>query len=202
MRPPPERATAPPPDGRRRPAVRRAIAVARRALAPLGGRRRGDGGQIRRLDGGARNLMADVALDVGQRDGVFLAAEADGVALGAGARGAADAMHVVFGIVRQVEIEHVAHVGNVQAARGDVGGDQHGDVAVVEIAHHLQALGLRHVAGQGLGHEAVGGQGALEHLGDAPGIDEHHGAARVDAPQQPHEQRDLLLGRGEVEHLA
>jgi len=40
--------------------------------------------------------MSDVALDVGQRDGVFLATEADGIALGAGARGAADAMHVVF----------------------------------------------------------------------------------------------------------
>jgi hypothetical protein len=72
-------------------------------------------------------MVADVALDVRQRDGVFLATEADGVAVGAGARGAADAMHVVFGIVRQVEIEHVADIGNVQAARGDVGGDQHRD---------------------------------------------------------------------------
>jgi hypothetical protein len=70
------------------------------ALAPLGGRRCGHHGQIRGFDGGTRYLMADVALDVGQRDGVFLATEADGVALGAGACGTAYAMHVVLRIVR------------------------------------------------------------------------------------------------------
>ena len=86
---------------------------------------------------------------------VFLAAEADGVALGAGARRAADAMHVVRGILRQVEVEHVADVGDVQAARGHVGGDQHGQLAGVEFAHEAQALLLRHVARQRLRLETV-----------------------------------------------
>ena len=40
-----------------------------------------------------------------------------------GATGAANAMHVVFGVVRQVKIDHARHVGNVQAPRSDVGGD-------------------------------------------------------------------------------
>ncbi len=127
--------------------------------------------------------MADVALDVGQRNGVFLAAETDGVAFGAGAGGAADAMHVVFRIIGQIEIEDMADIGNVQAARGHIGGDQHGNVAVVEIAHHFQTFVLRDVAGQGLRHEAIGGQRSFQHLGHALGIHEDHGAARIDAAQ-------------------
>src|SRR6185295_17972077 len=77
------------------------------------------------FDRGHLDLVRDVVLDLGQRHGVFLAAEADRVALRAGARGAADAMHVVGGILRQVVVEHVTHVGDVQAARGDVRADQH-----------------------------------------------------------------------------
>src|ERR1700738_3448644 len=96
----------------------------------------------------------------------------------------------------------MADVGNVQAARRDVGGDQYRDVTVVKVTHHLQALGLRYVARDGLCDESVRGQGPLEHCGDAPGVDEHHGAACVDSPQQAHQQRDLFLGGGEVEHLA
>ncbi len=145
--------------------------------------------------------MSNVTLDIRQRDGVFLAAETDRVALGAGARGAAYAVHVVFRIVRQIEIEHMADVGNVQTARSHVGGDQHCNIAVVKVAHHFQPLGLRYVARQGLRHEAVGGQRPLEHFGDTLGVDEHHGAACVDPAQQPHQQRDLLVGRRKIEHL-
>src|SRR6185503_18476396 len=54
------------------------------------------------------DLVRDVVLDVRQRHRVFLAAEADGVTLGAGARRAANAMHVVGGVLRQVVVEHVA----------------------------------------------------------------------------------------------
>ncbi len=63
-----------------------------------------------------RNPPTDVAFDIGQRLHEVFAAETDRVALGAGTRRAADAMYVVFGILWQVVIEHVADVGNVQAA--------------------------------------------------------------------------------------
>ena len=89
---------------------------ARGALAPRCRRRRGDGGEIGGIDRGARDLMADVALDVGQRYRVFVAAEGNGVALGAGACRASDAVNVILGVVRQIEIEHMAHIRNVQAA--------------------------------------------------------------------------------------
>ena len=105
--------------------------------------------------GGDRNLASDVVLDVRQRLHVVFAAEADRVALGARPRRAADAMHVVFRVLRQVIVEDVADVRDVQAARGDVRADQDGWLAAVEVADHPQGLGLRHIARQGLGVEAV-----------------------------------------------
>src|SRR5882724_573731 len=92
-------------------------------------------------------------------------------------------------------------IGNVQAARCHVGGDQYRDVAVVKVTHHFQARGLRDVSGDGLCDESVCGQGSLEHFGDSPRVHEHHGAARVDPPQQSHQQRDLFFGGGKVQHL-
>src|SRR5690606_13434582 len=74
-----------------------------------------------RLD---RDLLLDVGLDVRQRHRVTLAGEADRVALGAQPRGAADAVHVVLGVERQVVVVDVLHAVDVQAAGGDVGGDQ------------------------------------------------------------------------------
>ncbi len=55
-----------------------------------------------------RNALADIGLDVRQRHRVQIAGEADRVALGAQPRGAADAMHVILGFVRQVVVEDVA----------------------------------------------------------------------------------------------
>ncbi len=44
--------------------------------------------------------MPDVAFDIGERNGVLLAAKTDGIAFGAGARRTAYAMHIVLGVVR------------------------------------------------------------------------------------------------------
>src|SRR5690606_31771168 len=56
-----------------------------------------------------RNPLLDEGLDVRQADRVALAGEADRVALFAQPRGAADAVHVVFGIERQVVVVDVLH---------------------------------------------------------------------------------------------
>ena len=60
--------------------------------------------------------------------------DGDGGAALAGAAGAADPVHVVVGVVRDVEIEDVADVRNIEPARGDVGGDQELDVALAELS--------------------------------------------------------------------
>ncbi len=73
----------------------------------------------------------------------------------AGAAGAADAVDVVVGVVRHVEIEDVADVRNVEAAGGDVGGDQQLDLALAERVERGGARRLVQVAVQRDGVEAV-----------------------------------------------
>ena len=51
-----------------------------------------------------------------------------------GAAGAADAVDVILGVDRHVEVEDVADVRDVEAARGDVRGDQQLQLAVAEAA--------------------------------------------------------------------
>src|SRR5215831_7048128 len=64
---------------------------------------------------------------VGGRD------DGDGGAAASGASGAADAMHVIVGVMRDVEVEDVADGGNVEAARGHVGGNQQRDFVLAEL---------------------------------------------------------------------
>jgi hypothetical protein len=140
-----------------------------------------------------RNLAADERFDVGQRDRVRLTAEADRVAGGACARRAADAMNVVLGILRKVVVEHVAHAGHVEAARGHVGADQHREVAGLEVLQHPQAFALRHVARERLGDDAVVHERVAQPIGFATRVDENHRAMRVAVTQQRQEQRQLLF---------
>ena len=64
-------------------------------------------------------------------------------------------MHVVVGMMRHVEIEDVADGGNVEAAGGDVGGDQQRNLALAELIQSCGACRLVHVAMQGADAEAV-----------------------------------------------
>src|SRR5690606_8640100 len=59
---------------------------------------------------------------------------------------AADAVHVAFGLVRQIEIDHVADAGHVDAARRDVGRDQNAHRAVPKTIEGLLAGVLTLVA--------------------------------------------------------
>src|SRR5690349_14502034 len=56
---------------------------------------------------------------------------------GAAARGAPAAMDVVLDVLRDVEIDHVADAGDVDAASRDVGGDED---AMLSFAEALQRL--------------------------------------------------------------
>src|SRR5690606_29268159 len=68
----------------------------------------------------ARDGLLDQLLDIGQQALVLVRIDRQRVARGAGAAGAADAVHVVFGVVRQVVVDHRRQVRDVEAARGDV----------------------------------------------------------------------------------
>jgi hypothetical protein len=77
------------------------------------------------------------------------AAQAERPALLVGAAGAADAVDVDFRVGRHVDVDHRFELGNVQPARGDVGGDEHRAAAVGELDQHLVALALFQIAVQG-----------------------------------------------------
>ena len=142
--------------------------------------------------------MADVLLDIRQRHHIGFAAKTDRVSGCASARGAADAVHVVFGILRQVVVDDVLHVGNVQAARCDVGTNQHGQRAGLEVHEHAQAFLLRNVARDRLRVNAVRLEIVLHAFGLALHVDEDHDAPFSHLANEPDEQRHLVfVGREE-----
>src|SRR5881394_3051874 len=78
----------------------------------------------------------------------------------AGAAGAADAMHVIVGMMRHIEIEHVADRRNVEAASCDVRRDEQLYLAAPELVERCGARRLVHVAVQGDRGETVADQRA------------------------------------------
>ena len=86
-----------------------------------------------------RNLALDQAFDVAQQLVLVDAHQRQRLALGAGAAGAADAVHVVFRHVGQLVVHHVRQLVDVDAARGDVGRHQHPHCAVLEVGQRLGA---------------------------------------------------------------
>src|SRR5437868_9903933 len=120
------------------------------ALERLGGGGEA-GGQRRNGDALARS-----PLDVAQIAALIRAAESDGDAVGAGARGAPDAVDILLGHVGQVEVDDMADAGNVDPAGGDVGCDQHRHVAGLEAGESALALRLALVAVDRAGGDAGG----------------------------------------------
>ena len=53
--------------------------------------------------------------------------ERDPDPLGTGPAGSPDAVHVRLAVVRRIEVDHVRDSGHIDAARGDIGGDEHVD---------------------------------------------------------------------------
>src|SRR6266516_1280510 len=105
------------------------------------------GGHVR-LFAHPRNGLADQLLDRRDVSAVGGRNDGDGGAAASGAPGAADAMHVVVGMVWDVEVEDMADGGNVEAARGDVGGNQQRDFVLAELIERGRARRLVHVAVQ------------------------------------------------------
>src|SRR6185503_6926752 len=129
-----------------------AVAAARTArvrpvgLAGVRHRRRGRAqlAVVAPVPGG--DALAGHLLDVLQQRPLVVGAERHGRAVGAGPRRAADPVHVGLRDVGQLELHHVAHRIDVDAAGGDVGGDQGADAAGLEVRQRPLALALALVA--------------------------------------------------------
>ena len=101
-----------------------AACVAPQALVALDARRGTHIGEQLGTHGIGRDVVPDVLLDLAERKGIGLAGKAYGVATCAGPGRATDAMHVVFGVLGQIEVEYVTDIVDVQTAGGHVGGHQ------------------------------------------------------------------------------
>ncbi len=71
-----------------------------------------------------RQRRAGKALDARNHVPLGAAREGDGDAARTGTTGAADAMDVVLGAARQIEVDHMGHIADVDTACSDVGGDE------------------------------------------------------------------------------
>src|SRR5215831_11592103 len=104
------------------PAAPVAVTIVSRPLAGAGRTVVGFGVGLRRLSRPG-DILADQSLDFADRLAVGGGDDGDGGAALAGAAGAADAMHVVVGMMRHVEVEDMTDVGNVETAGRHVGSD-------------------------------------------------------------------------------
>ena len=110
----------------------------------------------------ARDLVADELLDPADRFGILSGRQRDRDARHARAAGAADAMDVIVGLPRHVEIDDVADAFDVETAGRDVGGDEDRDLVILEAIELGDAIGLVHVALDLADREA----GALQAAGE------------------------------------
>jgi hypothetical protein len=119
-----------------------AVTVARLRLALGRALRRAVEGVI--VDDGQR--LARQLLDIAQQRFLGRVAEGQRDAVAAGARSAADAMHVGLGHFRDLEIDHMRDAVDIDAARGDIRRHQHAGIAVAEIVERALARVLRFIA--------------------------------------------------------
>lgn len=95
---------------------------------------------------------------------------------GASATGTANAVNVIFAVVRQIVVKDVGHGRNMQATSGNVSRDQNIKVAAGKFFENPQTFFLRHVAGQQTYAMAVGGEMAPDIFTTMLGIGEDDGA--------------------------
>ena len=156
----------------------------------------------RRSDGGRgpgapndRERRSDESLDLLQEHRFRSVAKRDGDAGSAGARGSADAVNVAFRFVRQIEVYDMRDIVDVEAAGGDVGGDQHARLAAAKALQGALPRALRFVAVDRLGANTSIRKMACNTIGDVLGAREHQNALERRLHQNAGQQRALLLRR-------
>ncbi len=128
-------------------------------------------------------------------------AKREGDACGARAAGAADAMDIRFGIGRQIVIDDVADAVDIEAASGNVGGYENVQPAVAETGQHSFAGGLRLVAVDGVGFDALLFKLAGDLIGAVLGTGEDQGTMAVGVADDLIQQRLLVAVFDEVNLL-
>eukprot|EP00631_Chrysoreinhardia_giraudii_P006976 CAMPEP_0197427574 /NCGR_PEP_ID=MMETSP1170-20131217/38698_1 /TAXON_ID=54406 /ORGANISM="Sarcinochrysis sp, Strain CCMP770" /LENGTH=199 /DNA_ID=CAMNT_0042955269 /DNA_START=240 /DNA_END=837 /DNA_ORIENTATION=+ len=144
-------------------------------LAPAVAAAGGSAAHALKLDELGRHLLAGVLEDLDEARGELGGLdgeEGQGGAFLAGAAAAADAVDVVFVGLGHVEVADNLDVLDVEAARGDVGGDEEGALAGAEVPEDPIALFLGLVAVDTASGEVVVLEGPGEGVAALLGLDE------------------------------
>ena len=155
---------------------------------------------LRNPNGGFRG-HADQLLDRREVFAVDRRRQGEGVTFPAGATGAPDAVHVILGMHRHVEIENVAEALDVDAPRGNVAAHHQACFALLELVQRLGARRLGHVAMQTDSIEAVLGERLEQDLDIALAVAEDQRVGDVLAAQQLAQCLALHLGLDDGEAL-
>ena len=123
--------------------------------------------------------LAHQGLDIKKLGDIGLGHEGERPAFLAGAARTANAMDVVGGLLGNIEVDDVAHIGNVDAAREDVGCHENLDAAVTECREGALALALAAIAVDGLARKAAARKATHAGVGAALGAHEHDHALRA-----------------------
>jgi hypothetical protein len=157
----------------------------------------GDRGDAADLD-----LLLRRALDVLELPVLARLRERDGDALAPRAARPPDAVHVDVRGRRDVVVDDVREVADVEAAGGDVCRDDELQRAGAQLLHHAVALRLRDAAVQSLDAQAA----ALQRLGEVVDLDarpaENERRGRRLEVQHAPERRPLVAARDDVRGLA
>ena len=76
--------------------------------------------------------MANKRLNLGQGIDIIFTGETDGIPVFANACRATDSMHIILGILRQIKIDDMGDIWDVQASGGNIGCNQYREFAVVK----------------------------------------------------------------------
>ena len=109
--------------------------------------------------------------------------------------GAPDAVNIVFAVLRNVVVDDVVHVADVDAARRNVGSNQNRQAGRFEAFHNARALRLVHVAVNRFGGESVAVQMRGYLIDHQLRIAEDHASLRVIRVQKQNQRIELSAHR-------
>ena len=139
--------------------------------------------------------------DVSQVTSFLVAAQRDRYAGRTGARRSADAVNIVFGNVRQLEVDDVRYPIHIDPARGDVGSDKDPAAAGAKTGECPLALGLRLVSVNGHRLDADRAQMSHDSVGTVLCAGEHEHTFECRITQQCRERIPFPIARNEKDAL-
>src|SRR6185369_8729950 len=117
------------------------------------------------------------------------------------AASAPDSMNVVLRVLRNVIVNDVAHLGDIQTASGDIGGDQHLETAVPKTIQGLFALALGAVGMQHRDRVVIALEQARDSVGAIFCSAENDYRVVIDTFEQLEQQIGLLRIRYRINNV-